>query len=357
MMEDVTLTSEMVGKLSSFLPGLVTLIVVVAILSFANFFQRRNLQGELSVSRQIFMLLLTAAGVLFFIFSLPLSEASRGQVLGLLGIVITAVIALSSTTFVANIMAGLMMRAVNSFQPGDFIRSENFFGRVTERGIFHTEIQTEDRDLMTLPNMYLVTNPVTVVHNSGTIISATLSLGYDVSHVKVEELLKQATEETGLADGFVLIVDLNDFSVSYRVGGFYSDITRLLTIKSTLRKTILTMLHENDIEIVSPNFMNQRVLSPDERVIPDLRDNGKQLEESSAPEDMIFDKADSAAEREALKRELIAAQERLKAIKEELKSQKNGDTASLDSERAALTDRVEEIGDRMIEDDSAKKDE
>jgi len=35
----------------------------------------------------------------------------------------------------------------------------DYFGRVTERGLFHVEIQTEDRDLATLPNMFLVSQP------------------------------------------------------------------------------------------------------------------------------------------------------------------------------------------------------
>ena len=47
---------------------------------------------------------------------------------------------------------------------------DTLFGRVTERGLFHTEIQTEDRDLVTLPNLYLVTNPVKVVRTFLTVL-------------------------------------------------------------------------------------------------------------------------------------------------------------------------------------------
>ena len=109
-------------------------------------------------------------------------------------------------------MAGLMLQVVKSFNPGDFIRVGERMGRVTERGLFHVEIQTEDRDLTTLPNLHLATNPVTVVHSTGTIISAELSLGYDISHTKIEELLKQAVNQAGLQDAFVLIISLNDFT-------------------------------------------------------------------------------------------------------------------------------------------------
>lgn len=326
-----------------FLPSLLALVGVVVVLGLINYLIRRGLTEELSVSRQLLMLCLTAAGLLMIIFSLPLSETSRGQILSLLGIVVTAVIALSSTTFVANVMAGLMLRAVNNFRPGDFIRSETFFGRVTERGIFHTEIQSEDRDLITLPNMYLVNNPVTVVHNSGTIISATLSLGYDVSHVQVEELLIKAADKTGLEDAFVLVIDLNDFSVSYRVGGFSNDVNRLLSTKSSLRKNILAMVHDSGIEIVSPGFMNQRVLAPGEKTIPARISEKAQDKTGSSPEDMIFDKAGSAAEHEELKQELATAREELEAIITGIKSLEGKDKAVQEGEREKLKLRVEKL--------------
>ena len=64
-----------------------------------------------------------------------------------------------------------MLRAINNFRLGDFIEVEGeHFGRVTEIDLFHTEIQTKDRDLLTLPNLFLITHPVKVIHASGTMI-------------------------------------------------------------------------------------------------------------------------------------------------------------------------------------------
>ena len=295
------------------------------------------------------MLALTSTGVLIVIFALPLSDTSRGQLLSLLGIVVTAVIALSSTTFVANVMAGLMLRAVNSFRPGDFLRCDKYFGRVTERGIFHTEIQTEDRDLTTIPNMFLVINPVTVVRDSGTIVSAQLSLGYDISHARIEELLRRAAEQAGLEDAFVLIGELGDFSVSYRVGGFFKDVNRLLTAKSRLRKEILDVMHENGVEIVSPSFMNQRVLQSGEKMIPRLSSSQGTRAAESAPEEVIFDKADTAAQKEALKAALETAREDLEDIDKRLKDETSEDTPGLDAKRERLQARIELIEAKLSE--------
>jgi small-conductance mechanosensitive channel len=64
----------------------------------------------------------------------------------------------------------------------------------------------------------------------------------------------------GLQNPFVQIKELGDFSISYRIAGFLPDVKHILTSRSDLRKLVVDMLHGDGIEIVSPNFMNQRVL-------------------------------------------------------------------------------------------------
>ena len=115
-------------------------------------------------------------------------------------------------------------------------------------------IQNEFRDLVTIPNLYLTTHPVTTTRSSGTIVSATVSLGYDVSRTKIEELLLVAAGNTGLQDPFVQILDLGDFSVTYRISGLLTNVKRLLSARTRLRAAMLTALHEAGVEIVSPTF-------------------------------------------------------------------------------------------------------
>ena len=274
---------------------------------------RQSMGTEAKLPRQVIMLALSIIALIILILEMPMSETSRGQLLSLIGVVVTGVIAISSTTFVANALGGLMLRVIASFQPGDFVRAGDHFGRVTDRGLFHTEIQTEDRDLTTLPNLFLITNPVTVVHSSGTMISSGLSLGYDIPRTQVETLLQDAAELAGLEDPFVFVSDLGDFSVSYKVYGFLVEVRQLLSAKSNLRKHILDVLHQNHIEIVSPSFMNQRQLVSGQSMIPEPKIAATQSpQEQIKPEDLIFDKAEKAAELEVLRKELAG----LKAVEE-----------------------------------------
>lgn len=339
---------ELYSGILSHTPALVGITLIALVLWGANWWLlRRNpeMGAEQRLPRQLLMFLLFLAALLVLILLIPMSDTTQGQILSLLGIVLTAVIALSSTTFVSNAMAGLMLRLIKSFRPGDFIRIDELVGRVTERGLFHTEIQTEDRDLTTIPNLYIVTHPVTVVRTSGTIISAMVSLGYDLPREQVETLLKQAAEQAALEEPFVQVRELGDFSVTYRIAGFLSDVKQLLTARSNLRKQMLDALHEAGIEIVSPTFMNQRQLSEARKFIPPKKfpEPGPPVVEE-APEAIMFDKAEQAERLETLRYEheqLLKQIEELDAKRKEAsgeeleKIERKIDQLTLDAEAAA----------------------
>lgn len=297
---DELIVKAIVGLAAS-LPALSVLAVAWLIVWILHRRQaaRVELRGpEARLTGQVGIVMAVLLGAVCLVLAMPASEATRGQVLSLLGVLLTAIIALSSPIFVSNAMAGFMLRSVNNFRPGDFVRIGELYGRVTERGFFHTEVQTEDRDLTTFPNLYFVSNPVTVVRRSGTIVSATVSLGYDVPRSRVEELLKRAAAEAKLGEAFVHITELGDFSISYRVAGFLEDIDQILTARSNLRKKMIDELHGAGIEIVSPSFMNQIKREPGDKVIP--KQSTKLLSKESA-ESLVFDKGSDAAEKEQLK--------------------------------------------------------
>jgi hypothetical protein len=289
---------------------------------------------------------------------LPIGDTTRGQLLGLLGILLSAAIALSSTTLVGNAMAGFMLRAVRSFKPGDYIKIADHFGRVSDRGLFHVELQTQDRDLTTLPNTYLVTNPVTVVRTSGTIVSATVSLGYDVPFPKIRTALNAAAEAAGLQDPFVHVLDLNDFSVTYRIAGLLPDTKHLISTRSRLRECMLDHLHAAGIEIVSPTFMNTR--AADSRTFVPSAAGAPHVtaEEPVEAEAMIFDKADEAASLERL-RELreVAAQE-IDEVKKELKATETEEKRrSLESRLETLENRLNHLHELILAREKDKKEE
>jgi small conductance mechanosensitive channel len=313
--------------------ALTTFLVITAL----NLLVRRGREGKASggsIILQFISLVVFAFALVGIIVLLPISDETQGQILSLLGVILTAVIALSATTFVANAMAGLMLQSSGTIRTGEYVRVNGEFGRVTKRNLLQTKIQTELRDITTLPNSVLVNNPLTVLHRDGTVIAADLSLSYEIPYPQVETLLTQAAEAAGLEEPFVLVQELLDHAVSYRVAGFLAETKNLITARSNLRKKALEMLHGHGLEIVSPTYMNQRILDPSHLVIPaqpELHSSPQEL--SEVPEERIFDKAEEAANLEQLEAELEANKAELKELKSALKS-------AAEAEHPALSQRI-----------------
>lgn len=265
-----------------------------------------ELGGERRIPRQLAMLGLSIAGVLAIVLALPVADSTRNQIIGLLGLLLSGAIAFSSTTVLANLMGGVMLRVTKAFRTGDYVRTGDFFGRVTERGLLDTEIQTESRELVAIPNAYLASNPVSVVRSSGTIVSLCLSLGYDVHHARVEPLLLHAAREAELEEPFVHILELGNYAVTYRVSGLLTEIKSLISTRSNLHRAVLDALHQAEVEIVSPAFMNQRRLAGDSRVIPASGAEAPPPPRVTA-EAIAFDKAEGAERREQLRQETEGA--------------------------------------------------
>ncbi|MCC5451263.1 mechanosensitive ion channel family protein [Rheinheimera sp. UJ51] len=332
-----------------FLPLTVTVIIVSAILwiSHVLLIQRHQDDGnERLFPRQLAMLTLTLMGVIAIALSLPVSDSSRNQVIGLIGLVISGVFAFSSSTIFSNIMAGTMLRVTKPFRTGDFIQVGELFGRVVERGLLDTEIQTENRELVAIPNTLLVSTAVTVTRSSGCIVSTTLSLGYDVHHAQVETLLLQAAENSQLTDPFVQVLELGNFAITYKISGMLVDVKSLLSARSNLRKQVLDGLHGEGIEIMSPSFMNQRKVPDDGKVIPVGRQPIAPSHTENVAESVVFDKAEEAEQREnakaGLQAQIAECEQRLGDAKDEQKE-------LLQQQLKMLKDQLKILNDTPVE--------
>jgi small-conductance mechanosensitive channel len=335
-------------QLGGFAPALITIAATIFLVWMVNTLVKRTAEKSSTatpVIYQVLRLLLILLAIIAIILLLPISDETQGQVLRLTGLVITAILTISSTSFVSNMMAGLMLQSTETFRPGDYIRVGDEFGRVTRRSLLHTQIQTEWRDITTLPNLLLVNSPITVLHREGTVISADVSLGYDIPYTTVEKLLGQAADESGLSETFVLTQDLLDHAVNYRVAGFLPEMKNLISARSNLRKKILEVMHGHGLEVASPTIMDQRPKPADSTTIPEqpVRHGAPQAL-SAAPEDIIFDKAEEAASLEELRQQGEEFRQQLKDLKATRKTVTGDDGQAVEREIEIAEKRLERIG-------------
>tara|TARA_Y100000310_G_scaffold51910_1_gene47776 strand:- start:9895 stop:10965 length:1071 start_codon:yes stop_codon:yes gene_type:complete len=302
----VSLIDTVLSALLPFAPLLIAIALVISALIALHYLllaKQGHLTSEQKLPRQVGMLVLTIVGAVIISMTLPVSESTRNQVIALIGVLISGVIAFSSTTMVGNLMAGIVLRVNRPFKVGDFIKVEGYSGRVTEMGLLDVEIQTESRELIAFSNTLMVNSPVSVTRASGAIVSVDISLGYDIHHSIIEKHLLIAAENAKLSESFVQVVGLGDFSVSYRISGLLTEVKSLLSARSRLHKAVLDALHNSDIEIVSPSFMNQRPQPDGLKMIAKSPSQTKQ--EETSPEDVIFDKAEEAEQKEKSKETLM----------------------------------------------------
>ncbi|NNF65925.1 MAG: mechanosensitive ion channel family protein [Gammaproteobacteria bacterium] len=328
------------------LVALIEVVLVIAVAFGLNLLATKYYadKASLRTRMQVLQAVILLISLILIILIAPIGDARRGQLLSLLGIVLSAAVALSSTTVLGNAMAGLMLRSIRAFKPGDYINVGEHAGRVTEMDLLHSEIQTEDSDLTTLSNIYLVSNPFKVIRSQeGTIVSVQVSLGYDIPHQRIEELLLVGIKEAGLEEPFVQVLELGDFSVLYRAAGLLRPVKGLISARSRLRAAVLDALHGGGVEIVSPNFMNTRAIAADTFFIPKVQRQAKEAPKTS-PDDIVFDKAEEAESLESMRErhkamldEIAAATEKLKAATEE------SETKTLNDQIAAVTRRADKL--------------
>ncbi len=274
--------------------------------------RHKELTADQRLPRQLTMLIINIVAIIAIILSLPVSESLRNQLLALFGVLLSGIIAFSSTSIVSNLVAGLVLRLNQPFKAGDYIRCNGISGRVTAKGLLDTEVQTEARTLIHVANSFLVTHPVEVVRTSGTLISAQVSIGYDVHHGVIEQYLIQAAEAVELTDAFVHVTELGNYSINYKVSGLLLDTKSMITATSLLHSAILDELHNHDIEIMSPKMIAPREVDKDYTFI--AKANTKLPTESVKAEEVAFDKAEEAEQSERKRTQIAQEITDLKAI-------------------------------------------
>lgn len=362
--EEAESSVDLIGVVTAAAPTVLAVVVVAGVLFGARrVFDRWERNGRARhFTRQLTLIGLSVAGLILIVTSLPIPSEERGNLLSLIGLVLSAAIALSSTTLLGNMLAGLMLRSLRHLHTGDFVECESRMGRVTDLGLLFTQIQSPDSDLWHVPNLYLVQHPMRVVRNQGTIVTAEVSLGYDVPRGRVRDALLAAGEQAGLKDPFVLVVELGDFSVTYRCGGLLEEVKSLVSANSRLRAAMLDALHGADIEIVSPTFMNTRALQDGRRMMPsreEAPDGEAADEEGSEVEDIAFEEAEAAEVTEALKERLSGLEKERDELREKLKGARkeggDGEAAELEGALEKLDRRVERLQEIVAARTSEKK--
>ena len=186
------------------------------------------------------------------------------------------IFSLGSSSFIANIMAGVAMTYRGAFKVGDRVRIGDVMGEVREIKNMTTRIRTVKNESVVIPNSNIlsanVTNYSHLAKDSGLIIHTMVGIGYDTPWRQVEAMLLLAAERTpGLQNDpapFVLQQEMGDYAVNYEINGFCQDVSRMLAVKSDLHRNIQDVFNEHGVQIMSPAYeadpATPKIVPPDQ---------------------------------------------------------------------------------------------
>ena len=172
-------------------------------------------------------------------------------------------LSLGSSSYIANLLAGLSMTYRGAFREGDRIKVGDTVGIVEELKVMVTRVRTPKNEIVIIPNSKILNTDVInysqLAKTKGLLLHTTVSIGYDVPWRQVEAMLIEAARRTkGVNQDpppFVLQTALSDFAVEYQVNANCSNVSNLLQIYSELHAHILDVFNEYGVQIMSPAYI------------------------------------------------------------------------------------------------------
>lgn len=172
-------------------------------------------------------------------------------------------LSLGSSSFIANLLAGLTMTYRGAFSEGDRIRVGEVVGTVEEVKVMITRLRTPKNERVIMPNSNImgsdVINYTQLAKTEGLLLHTTVGIGYDTPWRQVEAMLIEAANRTEGANQepppFVLQTSLGDFAAHYQLNANCSDVTNLPRIYSDLHANIQDVFNEHGVQIMSPAYV------------------------------------------------------------------------------------------------------
>ena len=258
------------------IPNLITIFIVIfitrSLLDLLRVFSRRVQSGQLKIPFLHFETVSATQRIttviiwgLCIAIIYPFIPGSNSEAFKGLSVLLGVIISLGSTGLVTQLMSGLVVVYSRALRVGDFIQVNGVKGVVTEIGGLATKIQTQNKIETTIPNSVIISNSIenfTRLNDAtGSLISTTVTIGYDAPWRTVHEMLIRAALSTNqiqtTPSPYVFQRALSDFYVEYQLF-FHTEFPQIqIKILSELHQKIQDEFNQAGIQIMSPHFMSQ----------------------------------------------------------------------------------------------------
>jgi len=235
-----------------------------------------------------------------FIIIFPYLPGSSSPVFQGVSVFLGLLVSLGSAGSISNIIAGIVITYMRSFDVADFIRVGEVQGTVVEKSMLVTRIRTIKNEEITIPNVTLMSGNVMnfskLAREYKLIIHTSVTIGYDAPWREVHQTLLTAAKKTIAIQKdpapFVLQRALNDFYVEYEINGYIHEPTAMAQIYSELHSNIQDSFNEAGLEIMSSHYSSIRdgnkITIPENYLPKDYEKPGFKIEEAKNPKPSTY---------------------------------------------------------------------
>ena len=267
-------------KFVDYLPNLIKIIIILVILRYLMKFLR-YIANEIELKHliipgfypdwakstlNIIRIIVYAIALVMIYQLLPWSESRIFQGVS---VFVGLLISLGSTSVISNLMSGIVITYMRPFIKGDRIRIGETYGDVVEKTPFVVRVQTPKNEVITVPNSTVLSSNVVNyssktkdANDPGVVVYTTITMGYDVPWMKIQQLLIEAAKKTTYIQQkptpFVLQTALNDFSISYQINAYTKEATKIPLIYSELYTNILDAFRDAGLEMITFHYQAYR---------------------------------------------------------------------------------------------------
>ena len=234
--------------------------------------------------------------------------------------VFSLVIGMALQESASNMIISGQLMLDSPYDIGDKIEINGRIGVVTDIGVLSTKVRTPGEQLMVIPNKIMATSTITNFARGGSKehpervnLRIDIGVGYNESpeHVKnvIREILQENDEVVDEPKPVILLTDLLDSSLSFRVNTYVNNYQNELIVRDQILSEIIRRFRQEKIEIPFPHL---QVLRETDNVDGDKKKLARvkkaEKEEAKISEDIIV-------ERNAIQEKIEIARDSL--IKEE----------------------------------------
>ncbi len=264
-------------SLWNYLPNLITILVIVFVFRYVlkglGFLKEEVANGNLKLSgfypdwaNPTYQILRILVFAFMLVVIFPYLPGSDSPIFKGVSVFLGFLFTFGSAGSLSNMIAGLVLTYMRLFKLGDRVKIGDVSGDVIEKSLLVTRLKTPMNEIISIPNSTVMSSHTINYSieslNEGLVLSAAITIGYDVPwkevHVALLEAAARTPEFLKEPKPFVLQTGLEDFYVGYEVYGYTRGANSQASIHSHLFSNIQDTFNEAGIEIMSPHYRAER---------------------------------------------------------------------------------------------------